>query len=193
MPADYNHVLWRALYQRHDGERLLTYGRDFFADATVWERRAKAIIEATSLSSDSTVLVVGCGIGLLIEQFIADGYPNVWGVDASQWVIDRLDVESKVPDRITLGTIGWDEPFADAGFPTHYDVVVDEDAMSAHWGDEVATFNAALGALGDKVVHVTTPLRGTYGDSALNWRTMEEWKQTAPEHVWMDSAAHKVV
>lgn len=195
MPLEYDERMWRTLYQRSVGNEIITYSRKWREQMPDQLFEARADLVEHYAPAGGSVLVVGCGFGWLIEKLLERGL-DAYGVDSSPYIIANLQTESDVPERIRKAQIGW-EPggsstrLATLGFPTQYDVVVDEDVAPALWGGELAVFNSTLTALtkqGGTTLHFTSCLRpnGMLGDSSLQWKTIGEWKQTAQNHVWID-------
>lgn len=196
---EYTERVWRALYRVTDGDgSTITYSRrlaEVFGQGDVggWiDPRIEALKEF--IPQDATVLVVGCGYGFLIERMMDLGWDDVWGIDSSSYIMKTLDSEadSRVAPRIAQGAVGAENiRQAMRGFPDSFDYVIDEDAASAHRDNELPDFYAALESLGTYVIHLVTPLE--IGDTGLNWKNANEWLQTAPSHVWVDTRTKEVI
>jgi hypothetical protein len=159
------------------------------------------------LDNNAKVLVIGCGFGFLLEYLIDAGIPDVWGIDPGDWYWDaandgewRSDVKPLVAnDWIGSGT----EQASLQALPgvsgqAKFTWIVDEDAATMHTDAELPAFITACedrlqGNVKGRIIHIVTPLRFTGpGDSAVNWKTMAEWKAIAPDHNWVDARTGEV-
>ena len=176
------------------------YDRAFYQRNWMMYRERALALQGIGLAARDTVLVVGCGLGFLMEHLIDDvgcSLANVWGVDTSLWIhterltegrndtrlqIVNADIESAVI-RTTLGTL--------CGI-SRFNWVVTEDMLPSY------TDSQAVQSLLDgcdliksgngQVAHiVSTLLPGASQDSSLWWRTIEEWQSERPAHHWIDA------
>lgn len=60
-----------------------------FADENTYRSLLREILYYCDVPKQSTILEVGCGNGLLIEQFIKEGYRNITGCDLSTGMIEQ--------------------------------------------------------------------------------------------------------
>lgn len=174
--------MWYALYRQHDQDEVRTYGRVFYGEGLEPRFRARVrLLMDLGMAPGDRVLVVGCAYGFLIEALLDEGI-DAYGIDSSPYVHDHLREQARpdVAGRIVRGT-----PGPELG---SYDWVVDEDAANSQTDDELAGFHAALEACAPskaRVVHMVSC--GAYGDSAVNWKDLEGWRATAPDHHWFDA------
>lgn len=201
MPVTYDENIWRALYRRNRGtvdgveQGWITYSQETFATSDMFPTR-RDWLTGYGLDNNATVLVVGCAYGFLIEQLVDAGISDVWGIDPSPWIWDaandgewRLDVKARVAND-WLGSGTEQASLQAVGAPPSFRFVVDEDAASSHSDAELPAFLAACearlqGNVKGRIVHIVTPFPG--GDSAINWKSMAEWKALAPDHTWVDA------
>ena len=145
-----------------------------------WDFHKRAAIIEGLVGSDKSVLVVGCGFGFLNEELMARGM-DVRGIDPGPWYWETRNNRDWNP-KVKALTL----PVTALDYSGHFDVVVDEDAITMHDDEEIPAFVDKLHELGDLVVHMVTPLRTRYGDSAVNWKTMDEWIEYDPHMPWYD-------
>ncbi len=199
--------LARSLYKQPqpgvDGVRppALTYGRIFFSDANYNQFSARSGWLVTH-GLDGDVLLVGSAFGYLMENLIADGISNVWGIDAGSWFWDAANSDEwatgmkarTANDWIGSGT---EKASLDAlpEAPAKFEWIISEDAATMHSDAELLTFIAGCEALlqdGGRIVHLVTPVAAQGpGDSAVNWKTLADWKLVAPGHTWVDTRTIK--
>lgn len=179
MPRILDEHLTRAIY--HDG-RGGTYGRGWFDLPHPFDRRARALVDA---GVSSPVLVVGSGFGFLIEALL-DLDLDAYGAEPGSWFWDpanAVEWASQARHR-TMRTVIEPGALPDARF----DWVVDEDASPHHSDAELPGFHETLERLAaNPPIHLVTPI--VVGDSALNWKSIEEWEATAPTHTWISTRA----
>jgi hypothetical protein len=204
MPITYDEAMVRALYKQVrpgvDGvyPQPYTYGRKYFTLGLSPFETRKDWLTGYGLDNNAKILVVGCAFGFMIEYLLDTGF-DVWGIDNSPWVWanaaeiradvlpliandwlgsgteqDSLDVLPNVPNNATFG---W---------------ILDEDAASSHSDAELPAFIDACedrvrGNAKGRIIHLVSPIRPQGGgDSAVNWKTMAEWKAVAPSHRWVN-------
>lgn len=181
----------------------VTYSRDLYGPLLARFGERVASLTAFGLDNNATVLVVGCGFGFLIETLIAAGITDVWGIEPGPYFWDAANdaewgpgIRARVAnDWIGSGT---EQASLDAlpGVPNNerFGWIVDEDAAPMHSDAELPAFVAGLearlqGNARGRIIHlVTTMGPGGPGDSAVNWKTLAEWKAVEPAHRWFDIA-----
>lgn len=178
MPITWDARMWSLLYRQHREDGVITYGRAFFGDdlAARFSARADAIFRLGVTPGDR-VLVVGCAFGFLVEQLVDRGV-DAWGVDTSPFIYDAMTDETRCDIRLRIFS---ENPYEEV------DWVIDEDAANSHSDDELDEFYRYMEDLvpSGRVIHLVTP--GDHGDSAVNWKSLEEWRATAPDHHWIDA------
>src|SRR3990167_2584157 len=217
MPAIYDEALWRSLYRLPQPQTQgqpevspLTYGREY---AQKWWMPDDAGLEQSirrvanllprGITSSSSVVVVGCAYGFLIEYLIDAGIPNVWGIDSSPWIwANPGEFRADVLPRVVDATVGVTPVatiralLAAAGVPNpqRFNFVIDEDAATSHSDAELPAFIAGCEALlqGNqraRIVHIVSTLIPSAGpgDSSQNWKVLSDWQAVAPSHTWVDA------
>lgn len=199
MPTVMSDRLARSLYQRprevarSPNSRLetVTYGREFFKDSPVFQRRAEFLSQR--ISSDATILVVGCGFGYLLEALLLEGLDRTWGIEPGPffWEGHPEDWDETTRTRVARGWIGSGrERFAlsEIGAPGNFDWVVDEDAAPAHHDGELGHFYFGLAKFVRRphnIIHlVTADPDGVH--ITQNWKSLPDWEASAPDHTWAD-------
>lgn len=152
-----------------------------------WQR----CVEVMDISPEDRVLVVGAAFGFLVESAHDLGYPNVFGMDSSDYVardpnndrredIDILHCDLTATDlKDKLSTYSGSYVF---------DLVITEDMVACHSDTEVQSFAPILNSLTDRVLHITTVGRHNPRVPDINWHSLEEWQTLIPEHMWMSSS-----
>jgi SAM-dependent methyltransferase len=176
---------------------VLGYSREFYAN--VWDfGTRKDWLTGYGLDNNANILVIGCGFGFLIEELIAAGIPDVWGIEGGSFYWDAAQdaqwdptVKARVAnDWIGSGTEKASLDAIGAGNQQEkFDWIIDEDAATMHTDAELPAFIAACedrlqGNARGRIVHLVTT--GTGGDTAVNWKSLSEWKAVEPNHNWVD-------
>lgn len=203
MPLVYDQNLYDALYNvgASDGRRI-HYTRELYDLNHDWMARRLTMMPSGLITS-ANVLVVGCGFGWLMENLIDAGAASVTGVDPSPYVHANKATQSRadVVNRIVNATVGVDnvnQVLQQAGFSRTYNVVIDDDAASSNSDAELPAFldgcqSLLQGNQQTRIIHLVTPQRAEGGqDSAINWKTMAQWKALRPAHTWVDVVTGEV-
>ena len=217
MPRFLDETLTRSLYrqpqpQTHAAGQPVTnpvpawtYGRDFYRNmGDLFTNRASGMVNL-GVATNASMLVVGSAFGYLMEALITVGIADVWGIEPGGWFWDAAnDAEWAVgmkartaDDWIGSGT---EQASLNAlGIPgqARFTFIIDEDAATMHSDAELPVFIAGCearlqGNARGRIIHLVTPtpLAGP-GDSAVNWKTLTEWKAVAPSHRWFDFAGNE--
>lgn len=205
MPLVYDEALWNRFYRVPVPEDHslgnLHYERGLL-DA--WPEFVSRRVDQfpPGLIQNSSIVVVGCGFGWLMEALIDAGVGTVVGVDMSPYIHANKATQSRNDVTIVNGIVGVDNVSSllqSAGFPRQYRAVIDEDAASSHSDAELPAFFAGCesllqGGQTAKIVHLVTEKRGEgIGDSAINWKYLSEWKALAPSHTWVSLSSGEVL
>lgn len=220
MPVLWDQAMWEALYQhkvgREDhakfGQVIKGLTREFAVlmqnphsdGLDFYALRRDALIAALGLVPTDRIVVVGCGFGFLIEVFHDAGFPAVWGVESSPWIIAGRATETRpdvlyVEDDVRASKVGGAlKKIAGAG---GFDYVITEDVISSYTQSETAdVFTACEGLLApgrpaSSAVHLvtTTADDGSTGDSAFTWLDLTQWKALQPSHTFMRSGTFEVL
>ncbi len=207
MAVVWNQAMYERAYAVRDrnpaspthGERF-SYGRRFAQLAasplndqlTLYLQRVDRLTAAFAIRAADRILVVGCGLGFLVEAFHDRGFPNVWGIDDSTHVAQLRATETRedvdfIEDDVRGGRRVRNALRRRTG-AAKFDWVLTESVLEGYEDAELQTifdatgkFLAAPGGL-DRVVHlvVTTPSGRSLDD--FNWKTLAEWKAMRPAH-----------
>lgn len=168
-----------------------------------WKNRIRTIAAKVQLSFGSSLLVVGCGFGYLMETALAEGMSlsKVWGADTSSWIQANKGVES-IP-AVSSNILDIDITDADAanqfknsgvGGNGKFNWIVTEQVVESL--DPVTELSGFLTACDDLqsgpggVVHLFTPLHpGSDLTLGLNWQPKEYWPPFSPSHFWITSGS----
>jgi len=177
----------------------ITYGREFYPGLEPFIQRVE-VLQGRGLANNASVLVVGCGFGFLIERLITAGVTGVWGVEPGAWYWDPANdgewapgIKARVADDwVGSGTVQSSlVALGGVSGQARFGWVVDEDAVTMHSDAELPAFLAGCearlqGNARGRIVHLVTPVGdGGPGDSAVNWKTLAEWKAVEPAHTWV--------
>ncbi|KKM01187.1 hypothetical protein LCGC14_1796950 [marine sediment metagenome] len=217
MPQLFTEALVRSLYRQVlpgvSGvyPTPLTYQRAYFEnpigsgifDASgVFKDRRDWLVGLLGLSTNNRVLIVGSAFGYLMRT-LTDVGVECWGIEGGPWFWDADNdgewaVGMKVRTAQDWVGSGTEQSSLDAlpGVPDTFFWMVDEDAATMHSDAELPNFISALEkrlTTGGRIVHMVTPVQPQGpGDSAVNWKTMREWKAVAPSHIWMNIGTGEV-
>lgn len=212
MPAFLTETLARTLYKRRAPQTAdnpvppITYSRAFY-DRDIdylFTNRASGMTSLGVLTNHS-VLVVGSAFGFLLEELLALGVVDAYGIEPGSWCWDAANdgewpvgVKARTAnDWIGSGT----EQASLTGLAgvtgqAKFNWIIDEDAAPAHSDAELPAFLAGLearlqGNVKGRIVHVVTPLDPASGpgDSSQNWKTLADWETWAPDHTWVSARA----
>ena len=108
------------------------------------------------------VLVVGCGLGFLVEEFLKLG-KDAYGIDASLYAI-----RNRVNDRVTLNSI---LDSVDVAQLQRFGTVITEDLLPYLTDNEVRYATENCAKLGGIVMHMVTE----QGEADLNYHSVGYW------------------
>ena len=170
------------------GERDMSYSRQFFEDDGMFALRAKQIVEKLNLQESTDIFVVGCGLGLLMEELKKLGM-NCWGCDNSQYIQGVKNKEKAVfpIHNIDVTAADFTTKVGRATGSLWFDVVITEDVLSSH-DSFTQILNNCEAILNPDVpksnivhiidVNVNTP---------FTVKSIDQWKQINPNHTWLDT------
>jgi hypothetical protein len=151
---------------------------------TVFAKRADWLVANGHLNPGEKTLVVGSGFGYLLDELHSRGF-IAGGLEPGPYFALRPDEWSEWAKAHTLRL-----PVQECAdyLENLYDVVFTEDCLSMHDDDELDDFYTACERIArhKPPIHlVTTREDGTAGDSALQWKPIDEWRSTRPDHVFV--------
>src|SRR5215212_5132222 len=139
-------------------------GSTFAGDATWWRRYYEQRIVPTfgTITGAQRILVVGCGLGRLVEAVQATGFANIWGIDSSSYVaslwpashprLAQLDIRTATDQQIRTLTGG-----------TTFDWIITESVVEGYPpAEQAAVYTACEARLTrntplSHVVHIVYP------------------------------------
>lgn len=169
----------------HDS--YVSYSRAFFETNDLFRERAENVIKATGLQQGSTVLVVGCGLGYIMEEFtklkmIPYGFDNSTYI---QGVKNKEKVKVDIPS-INILSNQFQNDLQRAFGVTHFDCVITEEVLPSHdsYGQIFSNCESSLKPQTplSNIVHIVQTLAPT----PLVSKTIEEWKSLNPSHTWLN-------
>ncbi len=207
MPQLFTEALVRSMYRQvlPGVDRVyptpLTYQREYFANSQEFDDR-RDWLDEIGLTVTSKVLVVGSAFGYLM-QTLTDAGIGCWGIEGGPWFWDAGNdgewaIGMKVRTAQDWVGSGTEQTSIDAlpRVPQTFEWVIDEDAATMHRDGELRGFISSLEdrlTARGRIVHMVTPVQPQGpGDSAVNWKTMREWKAVAPSHIWMNIGTGEV-
>ncbi len=168
-------------------DTYISYSRNFFDTNEMFRERATKVVNAISLPAGSSVLVVGCALGYLMDELKKLGM-NCYGIDNSQYIKsikNKEKVNFDIADISIISTRLLTEFQREVGV-TQFDCIITEDVLPSHnsW-DNIFT-NCETLIKPDKpktnIVHIVeTNAAGTFISKTLN-----QWKQLKPTHTWLN-------
>ena len=166
---------------------FITYSRKFFETNALFHERASKIINKLNLQPGSSVLVVGCALGYLMEEFERMGMVP-YGFDNSNF-INGLKKSEKVrydiPNIDILDANISAELNKEFGVTT-FDCVVTEDVLPSHNSFDVIFDNCELmlkpGVDKSHIVHIVQENL----PAPFTSMSMEQWAQLNTTHTWLD-------
>lgn len=195
------------------GERLTGYGREQWHQAMRspvygWDppvdhvttpyffvhRWAKIREFFLAIAPSDRIMVVGAGLGFLIEAAKDDGFPNVWGLETSTYIIGRSGVEARgdvvlIDEDIRAGIGGRvGSTLRQLTGDDAFDWVITEDILQDLTDAEIPTIDGACQLLTretpdppSRVIHLVIPLLPeSRQDPEYNWHTLAEYRTLIP-------------
>lgn len=196
--AGYESAYWKQYYkQRGCGEARahncrcsevdITYSRKFFEVDGLFDLRAKNIVDKLSLTESTDILVIGCGLGFLMESFKELGM-NVWGCDNSSYVQTVKNKEKvQIPvHNISVIDTDFINKIRNTTGAMWFDVIVTEDVLPSHnsYAEIMTNCEAMLNPANPKssIVHIVD----TNAAAGFVRKSLAEWTAVAPTHTWLD-------
>jgi len=226
MPITWDETLFNALYQirirdpaHPDHGQIKHYTRAGMAramdpysdDMTLYEHRWSQLTSLFTIPTIDRILIGGCAFGWLIEVAKDAGWPNVYGIDNSPYVVSAKNNES-LPGQTELrgDVVLVEENFTGGGAiknalkqatgDREFDWIITESVLESYSDAELpVALNAAESVLYNsasesQIIHLVSPMRGGItGDSSMYWRTLIEYAAFAPTHTWVDISTWEVI
>lgn len=168
-------------------DQYVTYSRNFFETNEMFRERAKKIIEKLNLSDGSTILVAGCALGYLMEEFkklkmVPYGFDNssyIRGVKNSEKV--TFDIPS-----IDLLDNTFKADISRAFDIDQFDCVITEDVLPSH-DSYTQIFNNCESVLKmnlnkNRIVHIVQ----TNAAAPFVSKSLDKWKQLNANYTWLN-------
>src|SRR6478609_4582854 len=154
-----------------------------------------------------SILVAGCGTGVLVKRLKDLGYTNVWGCDFSTELINYgktlyPDIASRLLVANCLSNSGTALPSmtgvrraAGLSGNNRFTLCITDDMLTVMSNAEVATCLTVLRATATTLIHVLWPLDPTaVKDETLNWKTVPQgWQAVIGNGEWVMDAVTTVV
>lgn len=169
----------------------ISYSRKFFENDNLFLERSKNLVQDLSIISGSSIYVVGCGLGFLIEK-LKDLGMNAHGCDNSTYIHSIKNIEKVYIPINNISIL--DRNFSSNVFNLtgiqKFDYVVTEDLLSSH--DDYQTIfdncESILKSTNKKnICHIVNP----DVNAPLIKRTFNEWKILNQNHTWLNMLAKK--
>lgn len=166
---------------------FITYSRKFFDTNALFNDRARKIINKISLPEGSSVLVVGCALGYLMEE-LQRLHMVPYGFDNSTYInglktVERVRFEIPRIDILSNKIVA--DLDKDLGV-TSFDCIITEDVLPSHDSFTEIFDNCELllkpGAPKSNIVHVVQE----NAPAPFTSLSMEQWTALNPEHTWLD-------
>ena len=168
-------------------DTYISYSRNFFETNDMFKERAVKVVNHLALTAGSTVLVVGCALGYLMEELEKLGM-FCYGIDNSQYIKsikNKEKVKFDINDVSIISNRFHTEMQREVGV-TQFDCVITEDVLPSHnaWTDIFTNCESVLtpGLSKARVVHIVEVNAG----SGLTSKTLTQWKSLKPDHTWLD-------
>lgn len=201
--AGYESTYWKQYYkQRGCGEARahnckcsevdITYSRKFFEQEGLFDLRASNIVEKLSLTESTDILVIGCGLGFLLESLQAMGM-NVWGCDNSSYIQTIKNKEkAKFPvHNISVTDVDFVNKIRNATGAMWFDVVITEDVLPSHnsYTEILNNCEQVLNPASAKsnVVHIVD----TAPSAEFTKKSLATWTELNSTHTWLNILAQQ--
>lgn len=175
------------------------------SEYTFHKQRAKYIIprlDELGLNETHRVLVVGSGLAPLVHAFrraqtyglASVNYPNVWGIEGSQAIIDYYDSQKLDEDDATI----WSDfqnkqPVKNALTSKtgdwHFNVIITEDVVEGLTVQEASNFfddceAALIGTSLRRIIHLVNPNAVDSGGLGFRFQSLSAWN-TQRNHTFL--------
>lgn len=164
-----------------------TYSNEFFESKSMFYERALKIKTRLNLADNSSVLVVGCALGYLMEQMervklVPYGFDNSTYISGAK---GKEKVKFNIPNIDILSNNILNDVNRAYGF-NKFDCVITEDVLPSHdsWNQILNNCELLLkdGLPKNRVVHIVE----VNVESPFIKKSLEEWKLINNYHTWLD-------
>lgn len=200
---------WLRFYKIFKDDQIVTYGDDRLwsgdnSQNEVWVRAnaLKTFMLANGGALVDRVLIVGAGMGFLIETLKLVGFLNVYGLDNSPWCqAQKASVNSGVVlinADFTGSVNSLKNAFNSATGGRDFRWIITESVLESFNDNELSVILAqgpnllTSGSPTSHIIHlVYCPPFDEPG--VFNEKTMAQWKAMAPTQTWMNAEGYGVV
>lgn len=172
-------------------DEMITYSRLFFENSLIFENRATKIIQSLNIPIGSTVLVVGCAFGHLMEK-LSEKRMNVFGCDDSPYIHFNTDTEALFPiHNIDVLDPNFSSIVNQLTGVDSFDYIISEDMITSY--DNIGGSYDIIFSNLQSILKPNKPLSNiihivdTNCGSPFVKKTIEEWKDININHSWFDS------
>lgn len=168
-------------------DTYITYSRNFFETNDMFRERAEKVIKAINLPQGSSVLVMGCGLGYIMEE-LQKLRMIPYGFDNSNYikgVKNQEKVKFEIPDIDALSNNIKQELNRSFGV-SEFDCVITEDLLPSHDSYDKIFSNCEsvlkTGVSKKRIVHIVQ----TDSEAPFASHTLTEWKNFNQNHTWLN-------
>lgn len=148
------------------------------------------------------ILVVGCGVGYLVDELLKAGKPNTWGIDAAPYATAQAVIELgttvgarvRLADATSAAAVRTAKLAFGLGQNQRFDLAITEDVLPCLTAAEQTALLAAVRQHATALLHVVTP-----GDPAsrrkgpgLDWKSIAAWKSLVGSDPVLDAETGEV-
>lgn len=168
-------------------DSYITYSRNFFDTNDMFKERAMKVIEKLQLQPGSKVLVVGCGLGYIMDELLKLKMVP-YGFDNSNYIKGAKHQEKVSFDIADIDILSnsFKQDLNRAFKISEFDCIITEDVLPSHdtFDKIFSNCESALksGTPKTHVVHlVQTDATAPFTSHSLN-----EWKALKLDHTWLN-------
>lgn len=167
-------------------DELITYSRLFFEEDPTFKNRAEKIVNKLNIPKGSSIFVVGCGFGYLMES-LSDLRMNVSGCDDSPYIQLNVDTESTLPiHNIDIRDSNFTNLVRESSGIMYFDYVVSEDMLTSYdTYDEIFPNMESLLKTNKPLTNIIHIIKTNCNEPFVN-KSLEEWKLINPNHTWLN-------
>lgn len=168
-------------------DELITYSRLFFENDPTFKNRAEKIVNKLNIPNGSSIFVVGCAFGYLMES-LSDLRMNVAGCDNSPYIQLNLDTESTFPvHNIDATDINFLNLVRDATNILYFDYIISEDMLTSYDSYDEIFANMQSILKPNKPLTNIIHIVETNCNGPFMKKSLDEWRNINPNHTWIGS------